>query len=138
MHRVLLTCPTWKVFNLFLTRKGHVQDFEKLLFILVLLHESSSTSWSCKTCCATSHWKPTQITLSKLDILRKVIDAYRFLPLWVCSHPNARPSRAEGLSCYQFSKPSKLGCFSAVESTSFTLYSCHSIRNIWAAGSDKI
>lgn len=129
-----------KRFNLFLTWKGHVLDFERLLFTLVLLHESSSSSWSCKTCCATSNWKPSQITLSKLDILRKVMCTQRFLLLWICSHPKARPTRAEGLPYYQFSKQSKLGCFSTVESTSLKLYNedCHSIRNIWAAGSDKI
>lgn len=69
-----------------------------------------------------------------------MICTHRFLLLWICSHPNARPNKAEVLSCYQFSKPRKLGCFSTVESTSFTLYNedCHAGRNIWAAGSDKI
>lgn len=138
--KVLLMCPTWKIFNLFLTWKDHVQDFERLLFTLVLLHESSLSSWSFKTCWKPSYWKTTQLRVSELDIPRKVIHIHGFLPLWICSQPNSRTNRGEALSCYQSSKPNKLGCFSKVESTSFMLYAedCHCMEDISAAGSGKI
>lgn len=69
--KMLLLCPTWKILNLFLTWKGHVQDFDRLLFTLVLLHESSLSSWSCKTCWKPSFWKTTQLRISELDIPEK-------------------------------------------------------------------
>lgn len=105
--KMLLLCPTWKILNLFLTWKGHVQDFDRLLFTLVLLHESSLSSWSFKTCWKPSFWKTTQLRISELDIPRKVISNYRFLPLQICSQPNTRTSRGEGISCYQYFKPNK-------------------------------
>jgi len=137
---VLLICPTWKIFNLFSIWKDHAQDFERLLFILVLLQLSSLGSGSFKKCWKPGSWKTTELRVSESGIPQKVIHIHRFLPLWICSQPNARTIRGEGLSCYQSSKPNKLRCFSKVESTGFTLYTedCHCVEDILAAGSGKI